>query len=187
MQDDLTVDSEPLRRRWNNPLASATRLALKQLLGRQLEGAIRIVLPSGESLRFGSAGEAAEPLVRLRTYRAVAGIVRRGAIGFAEGYMNADIDCSDLPGLFRFVLRNRDRLGTSGKFVLSAGLRDRIAHGRRHNSRSGSRRNIPEHYDLGNAFYRLWLDPQMLYSSGYYGEGAETLDAAPGRKTAKDQ
>ena len=185
MQDDLTADTEPLRRRWTNPLTSATRWALKRLLDRKLDGAIRVVLPQGESMHFGSAEETAEPIVRLRTYRAVAGIVRRGAIGFAEGYMIGDIDCSDLPGLFRFVLRNRHRLGTSGKVVLSARLRDRIAHGRRHNSRRGSRRNIPEHYDLGNAFYRLWLDPEMLYSSGYYRKGTETLEAAQAAKLQK--
>ena len=178
MHDDLTADREPVRRRLNNPLASIARRGLKSLMQGHLEGAIRFVLPSGECLRFGCAGEAGEPIVRLNTYRGMARVVRRGALGFAEGYMNGDIDCSDLTGLFHFVLRNRDNLGASGKFVLSARLRDRIAHGRRRNSRRGSRRNIPEHYDLGNAFYRLWLDPQMLYSSGYYSKGAETLEDA---------
>ncbi len=185
MHEDLTANRQPSRRLWNDPLAPATRWILKRLLGRRLKGALRVVLPSGECLRFGSAEEAAEPIVRLNTYRGMARIVRRGAIGFAEGYMNGEIDCSDLTGLFRFVLRNRDYLGASGKFVLSARLRDRIAHARRHNSRPGSRRNIPEHYDLGNAFYRLWLDPTMLYSSGYYRDGAETLEAAQDAKLQK--
>jgi cyclopropane-fatty-acyl-phospholipid synthase len=61
----------------------------------------------------------------------------------------------------------------------------RIRHARRANSRAGSQRNIMAHYDLGNEFYRQWLDAGMSYSSGIYGEGAETLEAAQAAKHAR--
>ena len=57
-----------------------------------------------------------------------------------------------------------------------------LVHRLRANSRAGSRRNIAAHYDLGNDFYRLWLDPQMFYSSGIYRSGDETLEEAQRNK-----
>ena len=61
-------------------------------------------------------------------------------------------------------------------------LADRIFHRKRANTRTGSRRNIAAHYDLGNAFYRLWLDAGLTYSSGIYVSPTATLEAAQTEK-----
>ena len=185
MLETLTAKETPLRRGWTSPLSHVARLALGRLLSWEPKGAILIVLPSGECMRFGRKGHEAEPVLRFRRFRGFSKIATRGAIGFAEGYMDGDIDCTDLTGLFRFILRNRPELEKAASFALSSRLRDRLAHGRRANSRRGSRRNITEHYDLGNAFYSQWLDPSMLYSSGYYANGAKTLEDAQHEKLAR--
>ncbi|CTQ53375.1 Cyclopropane-fatty-acyl-phospholipid synthase [Roseibium album] len=185
MLENLSAEPVSVRRGWINPLAYAARWAVGRLLSWRPQGSILIVLPSGECMRFGPVGNGAEPVLRLRRHRVFYRIMRRGAIGFAEAYMDGDIDCSDLTGLFRFLLRNQADLERSGRLMLASRLKDRVAHWTRRNSKRGSRRNITEHYDLGNDFYRLWLDPSMLYSSGYYAEDVATLEKAQAAKLQK--
>ncbi|MEZ5878615.1 MAG: cyclopropane-fatty-acyl-phospholipid synthase family protein [Tepidamorphaceae bacterium] len=109
----------------------------------------------------------------------------RGKLGFAESYMTGDIEISDLTALFRFFLRNEDRFAEAGRSFFKVRLPDRLFHKRRHNSRKNSRRNISAHYDLSNAFFALWLDPRMIYSSALYEDQDETLDEAQRNKIAR--
>ncbi len=139
-------------------------------------------LPSSRQIRFGRAITDAEPLLKLHNYGVITRALGRGSIGFAEAYVDGDIDCSDLTGLLRFFLRNRARFENSDRKLLKARIGDRIGHHLRQNSRPGSRRNIAEHYDLGNEFFQLCLDPDLIYSSGYYQSGACTLDQAQAAK-----
>jgi cyclopropane-fatty-acyl-phospholipid synthase len=139
---------------------------------------VLVELPNGQRIRFGRRSERNEPLLKLHNYRVIAKSLRRGAIGFAESYLDGDIECSDLTKLFRFFVRNRDRLDETGGALFKSRLPDRIAHLARANTPRGSRRNISEHYDLGNDFYRHWLDAEMNYSSGLYAGGEETLEQA---------
>jgi cyclopropane-fatty-acyl-phospholipid synthase len=104
--------------------------------------------------------------------------VRRGADGFGESYMAGDIESSDVTGVLRFYLQNREALDGAAAPVFFKSLFDRLFHMRRANTKSGSKRNISAHYDLGNGFYALWLDRTMSYSSGYFAAGAESLEAA---------
>lgn len=161
------------------------RRALSRLLSWEPAGALLVELPSGERFRFGRPGVAADAVLRLRGYAMIAKVLRGGALGFAESYMDGDVDCPDLVALFRFFLRNREGFEASARRMRSGRLIDRLAHLARRNSRRGSRRNISEHYDLGNDFYRLWLDPSMLYSSGLYGPGVATLEEAQAEKLAR--
>ncbi|MEC9369360.1 MAG: cyclopropane-fatty-acyl-phospholipid synthase family protein, partial [Pseudomonadota bacterium] len=131
---------------------------------------------------FGRAGTYPEPRLKLHSYKVVARSIRRGSLGFAESYLGGEIDCDDLVGLFRFFLRNRRSFSSAGRGLFRVRAADRIAHLRRRNSRAGSRRNIAEHYDLGNSFYRLWLDESMTYSSGYFAAGARSLEEAQAAK-----
>ena len=144
-----------------------------------LDGALLLVLPNGREIKIGSeACDASTPVLRLFNYRVISGALRRGSLGFAEAYINRDIDCSDLNGLIGFFLRNRDRLQASGgQFFKGRGF-DRLGHLLRRNSLKGSRRNISEHYDLGNTFYQHWLDRGMNYSSGLFRNGATGLEDA---------
>jgi cyclopropane-fatty-acyl-phospholipid synthase len=178
MIEELTAGSRNLAR----PSARATDRLVKwfgrRLLRFEPEGAVLLTLPDGQRIRFGRPGRDAEVTLKLRNYRVLRSVALRGTIGFAEAYIDGDIDSDDLTALFGFFVRNRDRLANSGRGVFKVRLPDRLAHLRRRNSKSGSRRNISDHYDLGNDFFRPWLDADMNYSSGYYAGGAETLEAA---------
>jgi len=92
-----------------------------------------------------------------------------GTVGAGEAYMDGRWDCADLTGLVRLLLRHRSALLDleDGFARLSAPLRA-LLHRARDNNRAGSRRNIAVHYDLGNDFYRLWLDETLMYSSAIF-------------------
>lgn len=164
------------------PLASMTTALVKRcarlLLRWKPEGSVMVELPTGERIRFGHADAEGEPILKLHSYKILAKALHRGTIGFAEAYINGEIECSDLLALFRFFVRNRDRFIKTSRGLFKVRLGDRIAHRYRRNSRLGSRRNISEHYDLSNDFFRLWLDSDLHYSSGLYSAGAQSLEEA---------
>jgi len=92
-----------------------------------------------------------------------------GTVGAGEAFMDGYWECEDLTGLVQLLLRNRPALMDmeEGWARLSAPLRA-LLHRARDNNRRGSRRNIAAHYDLGNDFYRLWLDETLMYSSAFF-------------------
>jgi cyclopropane-fatty-acyl-phospholipid synthase len=102
-----------------------------------------------------------------------------GSVGAAESYMRGGWSSDDLTALLRLMLRNRETLDgmEGGLALLSAPLR-RLAHWLRHNTRSGSRRNIAAHYDLGNDFFSLMLDETMMYSCACFERPGMTLAEA---------
>jgi cyclopropane-fatty-acyl-phospholipid synthase len=132
----------------------------------------------GNSRTFGGD---AEPVAVLRVHRprlfrrALAG----GEIALGESYMDGDWSTPDLVTLVRLMLANRDAFDQLPGVVSSiAGLIDRLRHRLRDNTRRGSRRNIHQHYDLGNAFFSLFLDANLLYSCALYDDPGESLEAA---------
>ncbi|MEO7243545.1 MAG: cyclopropane-fatty-acyl-phospholipid synthase family protein, partial [Rubrivivax sp.] len=132
-------------------------------------------LPDGTNGRFGSA-RADEPhaVLRLHDWSVFAATLRRGDVGFAEGFIDGRWTSPDPATLLRLFLANRAALEAAVAGSWWGSLLDRLRHLTHRNSRRGSRRNIHAHYDLGNAFYRLWLDATMNYSSACF-------DADPGR------
>ena len=135
------------------------------------------------SMEFGHAGDG--PGVTLEVldpgfYRALAG---NGSVGAGEAYMDGLWRCSDLVGLVRLLVRNRDLLdGMETGSARLGGLAMKALHLLRRNTRSGSRRNIAAHYDLGNEFFRLFLSEDLMYSSAYWTGADDTLEAASTRK-----
>jgi len=111
-------------------------------------------------------------------------IIRDGDLGFAEAYLDGWWDTPDLMALMDVALLNNDQV--SSKFPGAQLVRayERFRHWLRPNTRRGSRRNISYHYDLGNEFYRQWLDPSMTYSSALYSGQGETLEQAQANKYA---
>lgn len=106
-----------------------------------------------------------------------------GSVGVGESYIHGHWTSDDLVDLIRIFLRNRDDLEglDSGAARLGHWL-GRVMHATRHNSRKGSRRNISAHYDLGNDFFSLFLDPTLTYSSAIYPSAAATLEQAQKHK-----
>ncbi len=102
-----------------------------------------------------------------------------GSVGSGEAYIHGHWECSKLESLVRILLRNRGVLDEldSGMALLKRPVQ-KLFHWLNRNTKRGSRRNISAHYDLGNDFYSLWLDPQMMYSSAYFADPSMSLDDA---------
>jgi len=154
-------------------------------LQRLEHGRLEVALPGGERRAFG-ASDSARADLEVRSRAAFARILRAGDIGFAEGYLEGEWTTSDLPRLLTLLAANREPLERPLYGSLLGRLANRLLHLARANTRSGSRRNIAAHYDLGNDFYALWLDPSMTYSSALYaGDAARTLEGAQRAKLAR--
>jgi len=148
-------------------------------IGRHLlAGALTIRWPDGGVSRL--AGDLPGPaaVIEVRSLRALQRLVFGGALGLAESYMAGEWDSPDLAGAVELAALNRISRPASTATPVAARLAARFRHGLNGNSRAGSRRNIAFHYDLGNAFYREWLDPTLIYSSAVYETDAQPLEQA---------
>jgi cyclopropane-fatty-acyl-phospholipid synthase len=175
------------------PRAGSDRLA--RLLGRfcsQLAfGSLLLRFPDGGARLYRGRfpGPAGEMSIR-RPLQLLVRLIARGEIGFAESYMEGDWETPDLVALLDALSLNEEHLGAGPKGLPGSRWLDRIVHRLRDNRRSNSRRNIARHYDLGNDFYRLWLDPGMTYSAALFRDRfedwrSESLEAAQARKYAR--
>ena len=143
------------------------------LLEKIAHGTLELRLPDGSYLRCGEGSScAASATLEIGDWAVFDRLLERGDLGFAESWVAGQWQTPDLPALLTLLADNREALGVAvyGQWwrLLSARLR----HLFNDNSRRGARRNIIAHYDLGNDFYRLWLDPSMSYSSALYGGDA---------------
>ncbi len=110
-------------------------------------------------------------------------LASNGSVGAGESFMDGDWDCDDLVALVRLLVRNRDLLdGMDSGLARLGGWAMRAAHALRRNTRAGSRRNIAAHYDLGNEFFGLFLDQNLMYSSAIFATPTESLELASTRK-----
>jgi cyclopropane-fatty-acyl-phospholipid synthase len=153
------------------------------LLNNIRHGHLELITPCNTRLVFGDAHAGTGATLRLHDWRACQRILRAGDIGFAEAYAAGWADTPDLTALLRLALRNEAPLN---QLVFGGALARcwyRLRHWLRPNTRKGSRRNIHAHYDIGNDFYQLWLDPGWTYSSALFdGDTSLTLQDAQRRK-----
>ncbi|MFN4311398.1 MAG: class I SAM-dependent methyltransferase [Ferrovibrio sp.] len=165
-QDALRLPRVP---RW-------TRLMLS-LATRVSHGSITITLPDGRALMAQGHEPGPAATLHIRHHRFAKRLLLGGNLAVGQAYIDNDFDCDDLAALTEWACLNSDLDSTlMGKPWLRT-LR-RIGFAFAANSRRGSRRNIAYHYDLGNDFYRLWLDPSMTYSSALWRQGDESLAEA---------
>lgn len=153
-----------------------------QLLRDIDHGSLDIRLPN--DLRFTLGHGAPHANLNFISWSALKDALARGDIGFADAYIAGTWSTTNLAALLNVLAHNRDALG-SGLYGHSwwGRLIARLKHLVRDNSRKGSRRNIAEHYDLGNDFYSLWLDPTMSYSAARFdGDTSLSLADAQTRK-----
>ncbi len=113
-------------------------------------------------------------------YRAIAS---NGSVGAGEAYMEGSWRCDDLVALVQLLVRNRDLLdGMETGLARLGGIAMRVWHALQRNTRSGARRNIAAHYDLGNEFFKLFLSSDLMYSSAIWSDADDTLEQASTRK-----
>lgn len=147
---------------------------LQSRLAEVSVGRLKLTLPSGRCVTLGS-GDEIDAALHLKSYALVWRSMRRGTIGFADSYMNDEVETPDLRAVMEFFLANFAQFDQAGGGWFKTRLFDRLGHRQRANTKAGSRRNIAAHYDLGNEFYESWLDEGMTYSSGLFKTGGETL------------
>ena len=145
-------------------------------------GRLTIVTPAGDRIDHRAPRPGIEAVMVLHNWRALRRLLTGGDVGFAEGYIAGDWSSPDLTALIALVADNIGRLQRTMDGFLPVRMLNRLRHMVKANSRTGSRRNISFHYDLGNDFYRLWLDASMIYSSACAVKPGQSLEAA---QTAK--
>jgi cyclopropane-fatty-acyl-phospholipid synthase len=161
------------------------RAVLLRAAKRMRAGRLVVVLPDGSRHAFGDRAAAEAGELRVHDESALVRILLGGEIGAGEAYMDGLWSSPDLPALLAVVARNREALAVpDGWWRAPLRLRARLAHALRRNTRVGSRRNIEAHYDLGNDFYRLFLDETLTYSSALFAHAGEPLADAQRRKYA---
>ena len=156
-------------------------LALRHCWG---VGTLTLTAPDGSIHRMEGAQPGLDARMEVRDGRFVRRVLATGDVGFADSYIAGEWDSPDLARLLTAFSANFDgiaRLMDGQPWLRFANW---AAHALNRNSRSGSRRNISAHYDLGDDFYRLWLDAGMNYSSGLYEEQPRELEAAQRAKHA---
>ena len=153
------------------------------LLMRLRVGHLQLITPEGNRHMFGDAHQTPSATLRINDWRACARIIRAGDIGLAESIEAGWVESPNLTQLLRLALQNEAALQSMVNGGKLATLWYRVKHWLRPNTRNGSRRNIHAHYDIGNAFYRLWLDSTLTYSSAIFdGDFSQPLASAQSRK-----
>ena len=142
-------------------------------------GKLSVRMPNGQDIICVSSQPGPTACVDVIRWRGLRRMLMGGNTGFAQAFIDGDCECDDLKSLFAWALVNDsmlERFGSGSTILRWAGT---LYHRRHSNTLSGSRRNIAAHYDLGNDFYRAWLDEGMSYSSAIYGPDAgQTLEVA---------
>jgi len=162
--------------RFGKAVPASARLVLAMLQSIK-HGTLDIELPDGKRLSVGHGAPSAQ--IRLANWKPFSAALRRGDIGFAESFIAGDWSSDSLAGVLEIAVANRDQLESAIYGRWWTQLIARLRHLLNRNDRAGSRRNIQAHYDLGNPFYRLWLDPSMSYSSALFaGRPDLTLEQA---------
>ena len=162
---------------------AVTALAAR-MLPQKFKGKLDVTLPSGRLFTLGGTEPGEQADLTLRNFKVLWAGFRRAQLGFFERYLAGDIESRNPTALFRFYLQNRSGMdGAAGLFTASTF--DKLWHKKRDNDRGGSAENIAAHYDLGNEFYRLWLDDTMSYSSGVFDGKVNSLEAAQTLKYRK--
>lgn len=147
-------------------LPTAARTGLK-LLQRIQVGSLTVQLPDGSLQHFGQH-EGPAATITLHNWQVFSAALKSGDIGFAESYIAGDWSTGHLTDLLQLFVANRVHIDDAIYGSWAGRLLYRIKHLLNRNTRANSQKNIHAHYDLGNAFYQLWLDETMNYSSAWF-------------------
>ncbi|MCV0438588.1 MAG: cyclopropane-fatty-acyl-phospholipid synthase family protein [Hydrogenophaga sp.] len=165
----------------NAPAAARTAL---QLLQRLVHGSLTLQLPDGSVQRLGRA-EGPHASMKLHNWNVCGATLKSGDIGFAESYIAGDWSTPNLPALLSLLVANRREVEDMVYGSWLGRLAYRVRHLLNRNSRANSRKNIHAHYDLGNAFYGLWLDETMNYSSAWFEHTEQPMVSAQHAKVRR--
>jgi cyclopropane-fatty-acyl-phospholipid synthase len=155
------------------------RLRLGLSIARLIKaGTLEVILPDGSVHHFAGTEPGPAATLIVRDARMIAKLVFGGSLGLSEAYLDGDWDSPNLIDVLRLGTLNEAAWEDMLRGKLWARVVSAIAHKLRPNTRKGARRNIAEHYDLGNDFYASWLDGTMTYSAALFDRDASNLEAA---------
>jgi len=185
----------PMRSRLDALAGSWLQARFGSILDGFRYGKLKVDWPDGSVTEHGEPcdnndlvgfGTAENPVVvSLNNYEPVRRMALKGSMGWAEAYMDGSWNTNSIIALFLLFLKNESSFPTSVNGSKLSKLANALIHRGNRNTLRGSKRNIASHYDLGNEFYRLWLDESMSYSSGCYQTSDQSLALAQQNKINK--
>ncbi|MFP4238967.1 MAG: class I SAM-dependent methyltransferase [Rhodosalinus sp.] len=154
------------------------------MASRMNAGRVDFVLPDGR--RFRAEGRSPGPVAELHLHSddVFARLLREGDVGFAEAYIDGDWSTPDLQAFMDLLHAGNDEIYDGFPAMALVRALERVRFWLQSNTRRQAKRNIAAHYDLGNDFYRLWLDDTMTYSSALFETGQESTEKAQEAKYA---
>jgi cyclopropane-fatty-acyl-phospholipid synthase len=158
-------------------LPLVARAGLRMALGLEV-GTFTLIAPDGRSFRIEAPNPGPHGIIHVHDWKLLRRALRSADVGVAESYLAGEWTSPDVTAFLELWAINhslRDAELDAGAFTR---LLLRARHWLNRNTRKGSRRNIAAHYDLGNRFYELWLDPSMTYSSAVFTDHEADLKAA---------
>ncbi|MDQ0251106.1 cyclopropane-fatty-acyl-phospholipid synthase [Sphingomonas kyeonggiensis] len=178
-------DHSPRKPGWfSRTLAPVFRRQLDRIDAGIAKGSLSLGMPDGTARLLGGRADGPAAVVDLRSWRALLRLAIGGSIGWYQAWALGEWASPDPVQLFALFGLNRAELARQARATGFSKAIKRLLHWRNRNHRGGSRRNIHFHYDLGNDFYRLWLDPGMTYSSALFATPGQSLEAAQHEKLA---
>jgi cyclopropane-fatty-acyl-phospholipid synthase len=145
-------------------------------------GTLDVTLPDGRQLRFGGAEPGPAAVMTVHSYKFAWRLMKAGDIGIAESYLRKEWDTPDLTQFLYIFCINHELILPLFEQRTAMRVLQAVQHWFRRNTRAQAKRNIYAHYDIGNAFYKAWLDSSMTYSSALFEDGASDLTAAQNNK-----
>ena len=147
-------------------------------------GKIKILTPDNKTYKFSGLKDGPNADLKLNSYKSIKKILSNGSLGFAESYLDKDLETTNLKKLLSFSIKNERQLDFIFKKSFFSFITNKIFKKLKENSLNQNKKNISYHYDLGNNFFEKWLDNNLTYSSGIYGSSSN-LEAAQINKFKK--
>ncbi len=151
-------------------------------------GKLRVVLPAGEELFYGLKAPGPEATLKVLNPACFKKCILYGEVGFGESYVDGDWETDDVVSVLSWFIINLENASAAYSLKRRLPLTDfllilnRLRHKARANHTAGARRNISDHYDLGNDFFKIFLDPSMTYSCAYFSSPDQSLESAQTEK-----
>ncbi|NKB54476.1 MAG: methyltransferase domain-containing protein [Rhizobiaceae bacterium] len=144
------------------------------------QGSVKVTIPEGKTIEYNAPQPGPHAEATFHNWGVVRRILSHGSLGVAESYIEGEWDSPDVTSFLQMFLINSYGGGAESFFNRNPllNLLSKFGHYLNRNSKTGAKRNIAAHYDLGNEFYTQWLDPSMTYSSAIFRDGANSLEEA---------
>ena len=147
-----------------------------------LYGSIDIEWPNGQIQKIKAINEGPHAKLKIVDANVVKEIIQGGSIKFAELYISKRIITDDLTSLMHYCALNNDQAEETFKITIFRFFYNKYIHFKNKNTKVQAKKNISHHYDLGNQFYKYWLDNSMTYSSAIFNSKSDNLELAQNNK-----